>query len=85
MPNPLNNIRNEQWDICDRCGFLYPMSELIKQEELLVCTEKCVDNLEIKRRAQIIEKTLANGVLQEGVDLRVVDRGFWQSHEEETY
>lgn len=76
MPNAVNARRDEQWDICDQCGFPYPMSKLSQQKGLSVCP-KCVDNLEVERRPAIIAQILSAGSDQEGVDLRYVDRGFF--------
>lgn len=73
----------EQWDLCDRCGFAYPMSKLVKQKGLLICMKHCFDNLEVERRQQEIMKVLGAGVQQEGADLRVIDRSFWIRSDEE--
>lgn len=83
MPNPLNRVTKEQWDTCERCGFLYPMSRLVKQKGTLVCVKTCVDNLMIERREQLIMRILGDGVTQEGVDTRVYDRSFFQGWDEE--
>jgi hypothetical protein len=77
MPNALNRRTGGQWDICDRCGFQFPISQLVKQKGLLVCIRRCFDDLTVERRPYIIEQILGTGVDQEGVDLRVVDRGFF--------
>lgn len=77
MPNAVNARRDEQWDLCDRCGFQFPMSQLTKQKGMLLCIKKCVDDLTVERRPFMIGQILGAGVDQEGVDLRVVDRGFF--------
>lgn len=82
MPNPVNNKHGVQWDRCDRCGNLFPMSKLIKQLGLLVC-QRDWDDLENQRRPIEIERILNQGVDQEGVDLRAEDRGFFQGDGEE--
>ena len=58
------------------------MGSLGKQKGLLVC-RPCTDNLEVERRPHIIEQALSTAVDQEGVDLRVIDRGFFEGSEEE--
>jgi predicted nucleic acid binding AN1-type Zn finger protein len=83
MPNPVNRRVGEQWQTCDRCGFLYPMSKLVKQKGILICTyNKCFDNLDIDRRDLQIMQILGEGVQQEGADLRLVDRGFFEGFDE---
>lgn len=84
MPNPVNARRNEQWQLCDRCGRLFPMSQLAKQKGLLICTNTntCWDDLEIERRPLIIMSVLGTGVEQEGADLRTIDRGFFEGFDE---
>jgi hypothetical protein len=58
------------------------MGDLAKQKGLLVCTRWCYDNLEVERRPFEIEATFAAGVDQEGADLRVIDRGFFEGFDE---
>lgn len=84
MPQANNNRKGEQWDFCDRCGFMFPMSQLVKQKGLLLCTrtQTCFDDLEIERRDIKIMSILGEGVEQEGVDLRSIDRGFFESWDE---
>lgn len=84
MPQANNNVRGEQWDRCDRCGLLFPMSQLVKQKGMLLCTRKysCFDDLEIERRDIMIMQILGTGVEQEGVDLRAIDRGFFEGWDE---
>lgn len=73
MPNPLNNVRGEQWDNCDRCGRLFPMSKLTKQRGLLLCSRD-FDNLEVERAPQVIARILSTANDEEGADLRYRDR-----------
>jgi len=54
-------VWEEQWELCDRCGFLYPISQLTKQKNLLVCTKTCVDDLSIEKRQRQIAEILADG------------------------
>lgn len=79
-----NNLRDEQWDLCDRCGFRYPMSLLVMQKGTLVCTVMCVDNLDVERRPAEIASILGTEV-QEGVDTRELDRAFFDTRYEEAY
>src|SRR5690348_797641 len=55
----LSRRRGEQWSVCVRCGFPYPMSQLTQQKGLLVCTRYCWDNLQIERRPRDIQMTLS--------------------------
>lgn len=82
MPNPNNRVTKQQWQSCDRCGFLYPIGSLTKQKGLML-DRKCLDNLEVERRPRMIEKVLTSGVDQEGVDTRGYDRGFFDGWDEE--
>lgn len=76
----------QQWQPCQRCGFMYPMSRLRVQKGLLVCTNShCFDKLEVERRSLVIERTMAAGLEQEGVDLRQVDSGFFLGQQEEVF
>ncbi len=77
MPNALNRRTGSQWEICDRCGFQFPIGQLVRQKGLLVCTRTCFDDLTVERRPYMIEQILGTAVDQEGVDLRVIDRGFF--------
>lgn len=59
------------------------MSHLAKQKGSLKCSRRtCWDDLEVERRDIEIERILSTGVDQEGADMRVVDRGFFEGHEE---
>lgn len=82
MPNAVNARRGEQWELCDQCGRQFPMSKLIKQKGLLVCVQECFDNLEVERRPLMIERSLGSSTDQEGVDLRVIDRSFFEGSDE---
>lgn len=42
MPKTINNAHGEQWFVCDRCGFDYPRSKMVRQDGLEVCTVHCV-------------------------------------------
>jgi hypothetical protein len=56
----MKGVWGEQWDYCDRCGFVFPISQLQKQKGLLVCS-KDLDDLSIERRDGIIAQVLADG------------------------
>lgn len=64
--------RGEQWQPCARCGFMYPMSMLVVQKGLLICTRRhCFDNLMVERRSTTIEQVMNNnGAITEGADTR---------------
>lgn len=71
-----------QWDVCDRCSFLFPMGDLVKQKGLMICKRRCWDDLSVERRYIEIERVLGQAVDQEGVDLRMVDKGFFEGFDE---
>ena len=75
-----NNVTKEQWMLCDRCGQQFPMSMLTKQKGMLL-DQKCIDDLTIERRQFTIEQILGTNIT-EGVDLRAVDRGFFEGFDE---
>lgn len=81
MPNSGRRV-GEQWEICQRCGRDYPMSQLVMQKGLLICIKRCFDNLTVERRDLEIQRVLGVGMEQEGVDMRVIDRAFFESAEE---
>lgn len=83
MPNPVNNRKDQQWDTCERCGRLFPMGDLTMQKGLLICRRICFDNLTVERMPFVIGQVLGTATDQEGADLRVVDRGFFQSGDDE--
>ena len=88
MPQPVNACRGEQWQSCDRCGRLYPMSSLTKQKGMMLCqTTPCFDNLDVERREYIIERVMNPGSAQdqEGVDTRAIDRGFFDGFDDQTF
>jgi hypothetical protein len=65
---------------------MYPMSYLVVQKGLLICrTPHCFDDLTVERRSLVIERTLSSGIEQEGIDMRMVDRGFFLGQEEEVF
>lgn len=69
MPNPVNNINNEQWDACQgRCGFVFPISRLTLQKGVKKCF-RCLDDLEVERREHVIQLILGEDT-NEGVDER---------------
>lgn len=45
MPHTINNQRGEGWKDCARCGAKYPLSELHRQDGLLVCYAHCTYEL----------------------------------------
>lgn len=83
MPNPINNVTGGQWELCERCGFLFPMGKLTKQKGMLLCERRCIDNLEVERRDNLIMKTLTVDT-HEGEDTRLLDRSFFMGNDDET-
>lgn len=57
MPRANNNMIGEEWKICDRCGFIHPLSMLTKQLGRLLCRDHgCLDDLSnMYRQKQIVE------------------------------
>lgn len=49
----------QDWDTCQRCGFIYPLSLLTTQKGLVVCTVTCLDNLDVEQRPVIIAEVLS--------------------------
>jgi hypothetical protein len=83
MPQAVNNLKYQQWDTCDRCGFFFPMSQLVKQKGLLICTRRtCFDNLTVERIPWVIEQVLGPTPEVEGADMRVIDRGFFEDFDQ---
>lgn len=61
---PQISLKGEQWDICGRCGSPYPLSQLVKQNGMLVCTVKpCWDDttFDIECRQRVIADLLSDG------------------------
>jgi len=48
------------WSFCERCGFLYPLGELVSQKGLRVCTLFCFDNTDIEYRPMLIASVLSS-------------------------
>lgn len=82
MPNPVNRRRKEQWDLCDRCGLLFPISQLSRQKGLMV-DKRCQDTLATERHSLEVMKALSIGAEHEGVDRRSIDMAFFVGHDEE--
>lgn len=59
MPMQLG-VRGVQWELCERCGFMYSLTSLRRQQGLLVCEViPCADNLDNQYRPKQIEEVLA--------------------------
>lgn len=61
MPVRHQGLWWQDWDTCQRCGFIYPLSMLTTQKGLIVCTVTCLDNLDVEQRPVIIAETLSSG------------------------
>lgn len=59
-------IKKVQWRVCDRCGLMYPLSQLARQQGLILCNKTCMDNLDNQYRPKLIAEALAVG--DEGLD-----------------
>ncbi len=53
-----HGIHGTPWHRCDRCGQDYPTSRLVRQRGLILCIDKCVDNLLIFQRDKLIHDNL---------------------------
>jgi len=51
-------IQRVEWDWCDRCGFEFPVTSLVLQKGLKVCTLYCYDKTLVEERPQIIAAVL---------------------------
>jgi len=49
----------QQWHACDRCGFIFPIGQLMMQKGMLL-DSKCVDVLDVEYRPKIIAEALAD-------------------------
>ena len=81
MPQALNVIKGEQWDQCDRCSLLFPLSALTMQKGMQLCRYD-LDKLEVERRPIEIMRVLSNS-LEEGTDRRNFNRAFFQGYDTE--
>ena len=63
----------EGWYKCDRCDNIRPMSMLVKQKGVRLCTDQCgPDNLDIERRQIEISLKRAQNQM-EGADVRFLN------------
>jgi len=84
--NPTGCLHDEQWQICDRCGVYYPISQMTTQLGLYVCTKNCVDNLDVLRRGRVMAEKMAINAELESTDRRFLARAISAGDiEEETY
>lgn len=84
MPNPVNALKGQQWDICQRCGRLFPVRQLTMQLGLRLCTQRvCLDDPIVWRREQQIVRILSEGEQLEGTDTRFIDQAFFPGQDEE--
>ncbi len=66
MPNQAHSgIHGDPWHRCDRCGYDYPVSRLVRQRGLIVCLDKCFDNLLSFQRDNIIQNNLSQSAQEE--------------------
>lgn len=53
-------IQRTEWGFCERCGFEYPISMLVAQKGLRVCTKTCFDKTLVEDRTSMIAAVLAD-------------------------
>ena len=58
MAQRQQGIQRVEWDYCDRCGFIYPVQQLVNQKGLRVCTTTCYDKTQIEERPLMIAQVL---------------------------
>lgn len=51
-------VQRVEWDVCERCGFEYPVTMLVMQRGLKVCTKTCYDKTLVEERPQMIAAVL---------------------------
>lgn len=77
MPNPVNNVRGEQWDECCVCGNVFPLSQLQNFKGGRRCSSD-IDNLDRERHDLDVARILTSSASQpEGSDRRNVDAAFF--------
>lgn len=60
MPR-MQGVWRQEWDNCDRCGFVHPISMLSMQLGFKLCKcHNCYDDLSNYYRAQIIQEILSD-------------------------
>lgn len=80
MPQKQQGIQRVEWDYCDRCGFLYPVTVLVNQKGSKVCTVTCFDKTLVEERPLMIAQVLDDEselyddtrLIQDDGDLRFV-------------
>jgi hypothetical protein len=51
MPNQARSgIRGDPWHACQRCGRYFRVSQLVWQEGLLLCAQRCLDTQTVQQR-----------------------------------
>lgn len=73
-------IQRVEWDFCDRCRFEYPITMLVIQKGIKVCTKTCYDKPLVEERPMIIAQALDDEselqdderLIQDDQDLRFV-------------
>lgn len=58
MPNPLNNLKGQQWDYCNQCDSPWWEGAFTFQKGLKVCP-RCVDEIDIEQRDYEIGRALS--------------------------
>jgi hypothetical protein len=80
MAQRQQGIQRVEWDYCDRCGFLYPIEQLIAQRGLRVCSTTCFDQTLVEERDMMIAQVLEDDselldderLIQDDGDLRFI-------------
>ena len=59
MPNQSHSgLQTGPWHRCDRCGMEYPVGQLARQQGLILCVIKCIDDTLSWERDVIIREML---------------------------
>ncbi len=75
----INNVKHQQWDKCQTCFMVYPMSDLRVQDGRRVCIHGCWDPRPNGVRFREISVGLilsSNNAPEEGTDRRWIDFAF---------
>jgi hypothetical protein len=68
-----DGIQRVEWDFCSRCGFEYPVTSLVMQNGIKVCTKTCYDKTLIEDRQLTIAQVLEDETEQLPDDRLVMD------------
>lgn len=68
-------IQRVEWDRCERCEFEYPVTMLIIQKGIKVCTKTCYDNTQVEERSGVIAAVLDDQSELQDDERLIIDDG----------